>query len=294
MTSPVQGNNALYHYSPQHPSQSQRGHESYKETVARQAEASISLITDEGDVVNISSSHQYTSSLYAESWNTPVKEGMNFTAAAMTVNSFELSVEGDLSEEELADIESLLGDLSSIAGNFFSGNLSDAMDEAMNIGDMGTVSQLSASFSYSAAWSATQLTQHHPLPASDNLASSLEGPFTDISEIIDQAHTDEMGYAEMLQAQWQQIKEFLEAREEKTVEQTSGPLADNDMPIARRMMNRIQETVAKHPRLAPFSVPLAHEAIDSEMESVQHPALYSQKHQLKNSFMNEFNNWMYS
>lgn len=298
MTSPIQQSNATTYLPSRLSSPApQKGYENYSEAMSQRNEADISFTTAEGDVVTISNYHEQAYSLAAEKWSTPLQQGMNFTASVLNADAVSLSVTGDLNEEELADIQNLLVELTSIAGSFFSGNLDKAMDDAMNIGDMGSIARLSASFSYNANWSASsQITDYHPVPASEELGDSLADIFAQLPEIIDQAHTDEMKYAEMLQAQWKQIKEFLEANKADPVPSLD-PLPvqeEANTPAARQMMNKVRETVARHPRLAPFSVPLAHEAIDNKSESMLHPALFSQKNILKDNFLQEFSDWMYA
>lgn len=299
MTSPIQQKNATPYLqtsrlsTPMQPN----GYESYSEALSQRSEANILFTTAEGDVVTISSYHEQAYSLASEKWSSPLQQGMNFTASALNADSLSISVEGNLNEEELADIQNLMGDLTSIAENFFSGDLVKAMNEAINIGDMGSIARLSASFSYNTNWAASsQITDFHPIPASEQLGDSLADIFAELPEIVDQAHTDEMKYAEMLQAQWKQIKEFLEAKKADTVP-TPDPLPNQDdenIPVARQMMNRMRETVARHPRLAPFGPSLAHEAINNKSESMQHPALFSQKNILKDNFLQEFTDWMYA
>ena len=314
MTSPIQQSTAApyLHSSQLSSSGLQKQYQSYSEAMSQRSAADISFTTAEGDVVTISNYQEQAYALASEKWASPLQQGMNFTASALSVDASSLSVQGDLNEEELADIQNLLTDLSSIAEQFFSGNLAEAMDQAMNIGEMGSISQLSASFSYNASWSASsQITDYHPVPASEDGGDSLADVFAGLPEIVDQAHTDEMKYAEMLQAQWQQIKEFLEAKTadpvtttDSVIAQEADPVATTDsvtpqeddetLPAARQMMNRMRETVAKHPRLAPFGLSLAHEAIDNKTDGLQYPALSSQKNMLKDNFLQEFTDWMYT
>jgi len=298
MTNSIQQSNATP-YLPSRLSSNMlhKGYESYSEAMSRRNEANISFTTAEGDVVTIANHQEQAYSLASEKWSSPLQQGMNFTASALSVDAFSLSVQGDLNEEELADIQNLLADLASIAEHFFSGNLGKAMDEAMNIGDMGSITQLSASFSYNATWAASsQITDYHPVPASKELGDPLVDIFAELPEIIDKAHTNEMKYAEMLQAQWKQIKEFLEANKTDYVPAPAPLQAQNDenVPVARQMMNKVRETVARHPRLAPFGPSLVHEAINNRSENMQHPALFSQKNMLKDNFLQEFTDWMYA
>ena len=315
MTSPIQLSNTTPYFPSRLSSPDlQKGYQSYSEAMSQRSAADISFTTAEGDVVTISNYQEQAYALASEKLSTPLQQGMNFTASVLNVNASSLSVQGDLNEEELADIQNLMVDLSSIAEQFFNGNLGEAMDQAMNIGDMGSISQLSASFSYQASWSASsQITDYHPVPASTDGGDSPTDIFAGLPDRVDQAHTDEMNYAEMLQAQWQQIKEFLEANAvdpaatasttDSAIVQETAPAATTDsgtarkdvnIPAALRMMNRIQETVARHPRLAPFGLSLAHEAINNKSEDNQHPAQFAQKNMLKDNFLQEFTDWMYA
>ncbi|MBU4260690.1 MAG: hypothetical protein KKC76_02260 [Proteobacteria bacterium] len=313
MTSPIQQNNATP-YIPSRLSSTglQKQYQSYSEAMSQRSAANISFTTAEGDVVTISNYQEQAYSLASEKWATPLQQGMTFTASVLNVDASSLSVQGDLNEEELADIQNLMVDLTSIAEEFFNGNLGEAMDQAMNIGDMGSISQLSASFSYQASWSASsQITDYHPVPAAEDGGDSLVDIFAVLPEVVEQAHTDEMKYAEMLQAQWKQIKEFLEAKTadpastttDSAVAQETAPVVttnstitqDNEnIPAARKMMNRMRKTVARHPRLAPFGLSLAHEAIDNKSEGIRPPAQFSQKNMLKDNFLQEFTDWMYA
>ncbi|OKY75049.1 MAG: hypothetical protein BM485_10125 [Desulfobulbaceae bacterium DB1] len=296
MTNPINNANpAPFLQSNRIPLTNDKGVSSYRESLARRSEANISITTDEGDVVTISNFQEYASSQSAEKWTTPLQHGVNFTTSKLSINSFNLSVAGDLNEEELADIAELLKDLSSIAGHFYRGNMDKAMNEALTIGDMGSISQLSASFSYQERWSASQLTEYHPLPASDSLQQKLAENFAGISSIIDEAYTGEMKYAETLQAQWQQIKDFLEARdmESQTGNDAFNSRRENDIPTARHMMHRIKQTMEKHPRLAPLSLPIAHKAIDQEEKNIPFSTMPGQKNMLTDNLLDEFNNWLY-
>ncbi len=300
MTNAIQNSNLPFHYSPSTTAvMSGNGRERFSQTSSLYNESRISITTDDGDVVTISGYQQQSSSLSFDTLSTPFKEGVNFTMSSLSSDSFNLSLQGDLDEEELADIENLLEDLSAIAGNFFSGDLSSAQDGALNLA-IGSLAELSATFThssqYATKWSGSQLAENHPLPQSDNFMRSVEEVFSDLPEIVDQIHTDEMKYAEMLKAQWQQIKDFLEQRETPSdpIPDFASSAEENDMPIARRMMSRFQEIASKHPRLAPLGPPLAREVIDNKLEELDHPAYFKQKNQLKENFLNEFNNWMYT
>ncbi|MFZ5759654.1 MAG: hypothetical protein ACOY32_08515 [Thermodesulfobacteriota bacterium] len=268
---------------------------SYQEAAALSREARIELTTAEGDVVTIAASQEYARSGSMERWATPLQRGFNFTATRFSAESLSLSVAGDLNEEELADIAALMEDLAAIAHQFYNGNTDQAMKKAIEIGDMGSVSQLSASFSSRQSWSLSQLTEYHPVPAAENMGQILAENFTEISSRIDEARTDEMKYAEMLHAQWQQIKDFLEGRlTSPPIDQKPFNAGDHRaMPTARRMQEKIREMVDNHPRLAPFSLPLAHQAINRVGAELPFATAPGANNALKEGLLAEFNNWLY-
>lgn len=272
-----------------------RGLISYQAAAARSREARIELTTAEGDVVTIAARQEYASSGSAERWATSLQRGFNFTTTQLSAESFTLAVVGDLNEEELADIAALMEDLSAIAHQFYKGNTDQAMKKAMEIGDMGSVSQLSASFSSRQNWSLSQLTEHHPVPAAEDIGQILADNFTELSSRIDEARTDEMKYAEMLHAQWQQIKDFLEGRvTSPAIDEKPFDAGDHRaMPTARRMQEKILEMVDRHPRLAPFSLPLAHQAINRVGAELPFATAPGAGNALKEGLLAEFNNWLY-
>lgn len=283
-------------YSPQSQSrQLAEGTLRYQEAMERHDAASISLTTSEGDVVTISSLYHAGGQVSLDSRLATVRGGMSFTAASLSFSSLEMTVSGDLSEEELNDIAALLDDLSAIAEDFYSGDSTAAVEAALGLGDMGSISRMSATFTYQQRWSSTCLTDYHPLPA----ASELQDGFgsMDLASLFDQATSDEMEYAEMLRAQWRQIKEFLEARRPhaSTSEPRSKPDEEQESPAARRMMTRVLETMQRHPRLTPLSLPLAHEAIDSDgsRQEFSAKAISEQKNILKDNVTDAFHGWLY-
>ncbi|MCB2184255.1 MAG: hypothetical protein KQH63_19690 [Desulfobulbaceae bacterium] len=302
MTSSIQNTNFPSFFPSSKTAQQSDYTSNYKAMTAQRNQADISIMTKDGDIVTLSQFQEQSSTVSLQQWNSPYEQGLNFTASSLSVDAFDLSVKGDLDEGELQDIQHLLDDLSLIAENFFSGNLSDAFDDALNLGDMGSLAQLSASFSYTAQYAyayseSSQLSDYHPLPTAENMEGAWQDFFADLPEFVEQLNTDEMKYAEQLHAQWQQIKEYLESRNTEISprnNETTPPEYEKNQPVARRMMNRFQEIVAQHPRLAPLGPSLAHKAIDDRVENADYPALHSEKNQLKNNFMREFNNWMYA
>ncbi|WP_432460258.1 DUF5610 domain-containing protein [Agarivorans sp. QJM3NY_25] len=88
--------------------------------------ASMELETAEGDKVTISYGSQLAAS-YRE-------EQSSFQASFSSQQQFSFSVEGDLNDDELAAIADLVKQVDKVGQQFFSGNLDQAFDQALNIG----------------------------------------------------------------------------------------------------------------------------------------------------------------
>ena len=296
MTQAIHSNNAVP-YTPLLSSRGQAtGRMSYQEAMTQNSQADIAITTDEGDLVTISSYQGEGQAMSYDRWNSPLQQGMNFTASSIKIDSYSLSIQGDLSEEELLDIENLLAELSVIAGDFFSGDTDQAMAGAMNLGDMGSLAELSATFSYSASWSASQLTEHHPIPASGKFEQLLGGFMNELPETIAGQEDAEVEYAQKLMAQWQQIKEFLDERQASITpeENLVNSAAKEHIPASHKMMDRMEEMMAKHPRLSPLALPLAHQSIDEQADTVPNLGVFDQKNQLKDTILQQLNDWMYA
>ncbi len=68
---------------------------------------------------------------------------------------FSFSVEGDLSEDELADIDALLKGLDGVISDMMSGDMSGAMANALSLGEFDTVSSFAADISYQYSYQMT-------------------------------------------------------------------------------------------------------------------------------------------
>lgn len=100
----------------------------------RALEFSFELTTKEGDKVTIKATS--SEGLAVESARI-TRGGASASAANGSYSSsesFSLSIDGDLNEEEMGAINDLLGRVNDLAGQFFAGNLDSAFDQAMAIG----------------------------------------------------------------------------------------------------------------------------------------------------------------
>lgn len=233
----------------------------------RQAE--ITMTTAEGDRVTLSSSME---NLTAMQYNaTGGGQSTSFIAATLSTSSYTMTVEGDLNVQELADIKSLIHDLSRIAKDFFKGNLDQAMNKAMAIGDTGTINGFAASFT-ATSMTSSLLSDYHPLPAlypetmgsdtTDAAAATVAPPQPDLIDL--------------LRGQWEQLQELLAQQtapanetlaKEQEVTDTQAAAA-SPTATAQAMLERATTTMAEHPRLSPLVQPLIDQVIDNLLASV--------------------------
>ncbi len=244
---------------------------SYQQSIDLSRQASISLVTAEGDLVSISGNSRASYALAADRAITSAGNLQSLTLAGFTQENFTLQVQGDLSEEELGDISRLLGELTAIAGDFFNGAPEKAVAGALSLGDMGSISRLQASF----------------------IESSTIIQKNTVTDALPAA-TDLMDYHQMLQAQWRQIKEWLEDRTGELGSPNppetpqTGP-TQATAPPSERMLAKIRETTAQHPRLTPFAGALGDLAIQRAAKQTTQNRLAED---LQARFADRLNHWL--
>ncbi|MDD9302530.1 MAG: hypothetical protein HUK40_09390 [Desulfobacter sp.] len=115
-------------------------------------DAGLTIKTREGDVVTLSSSRfseinarEYSREGEITSQNGQSLSKYNLREITLTTGEmFSFSVEGDLSEAELADIESIVAGVDSIIGEMATGDMDDAISKAMAMGSYDSVSSYEA------------------------------------------------------------------------------------------------------------------------------------------------------
>lgn len=115
-------------------------------------DAGLTIQTREGDVVTLSASQYSELDAYEYSSQGVVSNEDGYAAASYNVREITLStgeaftftVEGDLSEEELEDIESIITGVDGIIGEMMAGDLQEAVSQAMRIGSYDTISSYEA------------------------------------------------------------------------------------------------------------------------------------------------------
>ena len=302
----------------------------FAQTLAQTQSSWLSRTTAEGDLVTLSDlslSYQQTEGV---GWFTPASSGMNVSSTSATAEAMGFSVQGDLNAQELADITRLVGELTSIASAFFSGDYEGAMTKAMDFGDlgMGSVSSLAASFS-SQTVSQTRITSHSPLPA---MADLNDLNLKDFYQTLGTDRTEQLDYAALLEARWQQI---LKALDEMKAEELDGLFARRQEPqglnagavapvfpeeqttaastlpavnretdpadlaipaperAARQMLTRMEQLFSEHPKITPFAKALADTAMEKAARRADHalPDPAKAFGALQNAFRNQLHQW---
>lgn len=88
------------------------------------------LVTKEGDKVSIHASSSLGVSVAASRDS----NGVSVNGSKSSASNFDLSIEGDLNENELNAINELLGRVDKLAGQFYAGNLDEVFDKAVRLG----------------------------------------------------------------------------------------------------------------------------------------------------------------
>lgn len=115
-------------------------------------DAGLTIQTREGDVVSLSTSQYSQLEAYEYSSRGVVSNEDGYAAASYNVReitlstgeTFKFTVEGDLNEDELEDIESIITGVDNIIGEMMEGDLQDAVSQAMSMGYYGSISSYEA------------------------------------------------------------------------------------------------------------------------------------------------------
>jgi hypothetical protein len=118
-------------------------------TVDFQKSKNISILTSEGDVVTISSHEEFHTGYYSYqeatsgNGNLSYQEGRQIELSAE--KAFSLSVEGDLSKQEIKDIKKSLKLINKILNGYQSGDIEKVLKNVSKIGKLDTIAGLEAS-----------------------------------------------------------------------------------------------------------------------------------------------------
>lgn len=114
----------------------------------------ITLVTDEGDRVSIQkaqgASLDYLAFDYTEGLKDKMRSVSSEEAKLQRFGSFEISVEGDLSQEEMKDIQKVLKGLDQVMKDLKSGNLEEVLKQSTQLlKNRDTLSSLEAVLQFS-------------------------------------------------------------------------------------------------------------------------------------------------
>lgn len=138
-------------------------------------DAGLTIQTKEGDLVTLTSNtyaqvdaFMYNSKgiLQTDSGTTAVTRNQR-EITLTSGDSFSFSVVGDLSEEELQDIEAIVKGIDEIISEMAQGDMDDAVSKALSMGGYDSVSMYSADITYQRSYAMTSQTQARtmePLP----------------------------------------------------------------------------------------------------------------------------------
>ncbi|MDD5757966.1 MAG: hypothetical protein PHI06_02665 [Desulfobulbaceae bacterium] len=259
-------------------------HERYQ---AQSQEVSIFLTTQEGDKITISqnASSEQVKSKYKND------EGMSKIASSMASYNMSLTVEGDLNEQELADLSNLLHDLSGIADSFFKGHLDKAIAGALDIGDMGSINKLEATFTHTSIL-ANYLSSSHPLPSFDEYKN--DALLEDFHRREHHSKANGPSLTDSMAAQWRQFLDSLPGQGKSDSQPKTLPAASSADLTGKQMFERAKETMNTHPRLTPLMPSIADLSIEQLLQKYGYaPASSNQIGQeINKSFTNELNNWL--
>lgn len=123
-------------------------------------DAGLTIQTREGDMVTLSTSQYSELDAYEYSNRGVVSNEDGYAAASYnlreitltTGETFSFTVEGDLNEEELEDIESILSGVDNIIGDMMEGDLQGAVSQAMRMGHYDSISSYEADITVKSAY----------------------------------------------------------------------------------------------------------------------------------------------
>ncbi|MBI9090642.1 MAG: hypothetical protein JEZ12_15605 [Desulfobacterium sp.] len=158
----------------------------------------LSLTTKEGDIVTINAAS--FSELNASSYdqrgkivNGSSETQSHYSSRTMTLesgSSFTFSVKGDLSDQELDDIEKMMGSLDEILGEMGDGDMDGAVETALGMTGYDTVSEFSADINMQRSYtmmSEVSQESYGALPPASTLAGQGETLLERMTQLMEES-----------------------------------------------------------------------------------------------------------
>ena len=194
-------------------------------------DAGLTIQTREGDIVTLSSSQYSDLEAYEYSSRGVAANENGYAAASYNVREITLStgetftftVEGDLSEEELEDIESIITGVDNIIGEMMEGDMQDAVSQAMSMGYYDSISSYEADITvqYGYAMYSEEQTSTTGALGQDLAAAYLE----DSGDTGTDGGSTERSVGNLETSLMDQLAELLEAKQEEALARAREPLA---------------------------------------------------------------------
>lgn len=202
-------------------------------------DAGLTIKTREGDIVTLSTSrfsemnaNEYNSQGRIDTGNGSMSASRQTRELTLTTGElFSFSVQGDLNEQELADIESIIKGVDGIIGEMAEGDMDDAVAKAMAMGSYDSVSMYEADITVQRSYAvrsetryaeAGRLTRAPQAPGLD-----YQKPATHVSSFVDQ------------------VAQLLEAQKEEALAQAQQPLSQL---FAHYLKNKDTDEEAQEPK----------------------------------------------
>ncbi|MCG8687495.1 MAG: hypothetical protein MI892_21645 [Desulfobacterales bacterium] len=193
-------------------------------------EAGLTIQTREGDVVTLSASQYSELDAYEYSAQGQIINGSRQLSASYNIReitlssgeSFSFSVQGDLSEEELEDIEAIVSGIDEIIGEMAEGDMEDAVAKALSMGSYDSISMYQADISVERSYEMYAETQSASRTRGRALGHDIApGQLKRHSDDVEEDNNVNLIGSSLVE----KIAEMLEAQEEETVARARQPLS---------------------------------------------------------------------
>ena len=167
----------------------------------------LSVVTAGGDRVTLSAESLLRASYAEVNYQSTDQYRLNLHATDSQVqfgNSIEVSVQGQLDQQEQADVQLLVGKLEKVVKQFLGGDSAGALSKALQIGDLGTVASFELNVQQSAQIALTQEQQvsadgAQALPRRNAGRQDQAKPPSLANQIVDTIHDSKIDTKKLLQ-----------------------------------------------------------------------------------------------
>jgi len=146
-----------------------------------QEQASVSITTQDGDSININFSNLTSLSQQQQIVDGKLNQQINYNQSS----SFSFEVDGDLDQDELKAVTSLVKDISQLADEFFNGDVEKAWQQAQELGfDDQEIAQFSFDFK---EVKQVAIVEHYSQGSTDSPIATISPYIKDLNSIAKQA-----------------------------------------------------------------------------------------------------------